>query len=289
MTIKEYMEEFHALNIRAGQRERDEEKVYRYINSLRYEIQDKISMMTVRTVEDVYQIVLKAEKKLARKKSQQSKGRGLNIGKGVVCDKAQNPKGEAEKPHNHSERGGSSRGRKGGGINSFPRGRGRGRGGEVKCYACEKVGHVSWECPKRKKGGKAHISEVQKRDVEAEGAEDGRSLMMKKILLKLEPEVEKLVQSNSLFRIACKTKYRVCKVMIDSGSTNNLVSMEMVEKLELEMTAHPTSYKVSWLHKGHQVTIIKQCMVEFKIGGYMDEILCDVIPMDLCHVLLGRP
>ena len=30
-------------------------------------------------------------------------------------------------------------------------------------------------------------------------------------------------------------------------------------------------------------------MVEFKIGGYNDKILCDVIPMDVCHLLLGRP
>jgi hypothetical protein len=35
--------------------------------------------------------------------------------------------------------------------------------------------------------------------------------------------------------------------------------------------------------------VIKQCLVEFKIGGYRDEILCDVIPMDVCHILLGRP
>jgi hypothetical protein len=28
---------------------------------------------------------------------------------------------------------------------------------------------------------------------------------------------------------------------------------------------------------------------EFKIGGYKDEILCDVIPMDVCHLLLGIP
>jgi hypothetical protein len=25
------------------------------------------------------------------------------------------------------------------------------------------------------------------------------------------------------------------------------------------------------------------------MGEYRDEILCDVIPMDVCHVLLGRP
>jgi hypothetical protein len=69
--------------------------------------------------------------------------------------------------------------------------------------------------------------------------------MMRKILLKPEKEVEKPVQRNSLFRTSCKTKDRVCKVIIDSGSTDNLVSTEMVEKLELETTAHPNPYKVS--------------------------------------------
>jgi hypothetical protein len=92
-------------------------------------------MMTVRTVEDAYQIVLKAEDKLARKKSQQSIGRSLNRGKGVSHDNTKMPKGEVEKPHSHSKRGGSSKGRQSGGRNSFPRGRGRVRGGEVKCYA----------------------------------------------------------------------------------------------------------------------------------------------------------
>jgi hypothetical protein len=81
----------------------------------------------------------------------------------------------------------------------------------------------------------------------------------------------------------------VCKVIVDSGSTDNLVSTEMVEKLELEMNDHPIPYKVSWLQKGHQVTVTKQCLVEFNIGGYNDKIICDVIPMDVCHLLLGIP
>jgi hypothetical protein len=113
--------------------------------------------------------------------------------------------------------------------------------------------------------------------------------MMKKVLLKPEPDIEKPVQRNSLFRTACKSKDRVCKVIIDSGSTNNLVSIDMVEKLDLEKTPHLSPYRVSWLQKGHQVMVTKQCLVEFKIGGYRDEILCDMIPIDVCHVLLGRP
>ena len=71
--------------------------------------------------------------------------------------------------------------------------------------------------------------------------------MLRKFLLKPEVEVEKPVQRNNLFMTTCKTKDRVCKVIIDSGSTDNLVSTEMVEKLDLETTAHPEPYKVSWL------------------------------------------
>jgi hypothetical protein len=54
-------------------------------------------------------------------------------------------------------------------------------------------------------------------------------LMMRKVLLKLEREPENPAQRNSLFQSACKTKDRVCKVIVDSGSTDNLVSTEMVE------------------------------------------------------------
>jgi hypothetical protein len=70
MTVKEYTEEFYRLNIRTGQQERDKEKVARYINGLRYEIQDELNMMSVKTVEDDYQFVLKAEEKLDRKQNQ---------------------------------------------------------------------------------------------------------------------------------------------------------------------------------------------------------------------------
>jgi hypothetical protein len=62
----------------------------------------------------------------------------------------------------------------------------------------------------------------------------------------------------------------------------------MVEKMKLETTAHPNPYKVSWLQKGHQVMVSQKCKFEFKIGVYNDEVLCDVITMDVRHVLLGR-
>jgi hypothetical protein len=47
--------------------------------------------------------------------------------------------------------------------------------------------------------------------------------VMQKVLLTPEKEMANSVQRNSLFRNACKTKDRVCKVIVDSGSTDNLI------------------------------------------------------------------
>jgi hypothetical protein len=47
MTVKENTEEFYKLNIKAGHRESDDEKVARYMNGLRYDIQDEMSMKTI--------------------------------------------------------------------------------------------------------------------------------------------------------------------------------------------------------------------------------------------------
>jgi hypothetical protein len=67
--------------------------------------------------------------------------------------------------------------------------------------------------------------------VEEKDAKGRRSLMMRKVLLKPEKEAENLAQRNNLFWTACKTKDRLCKVIVDSGSKDNLISTKMVEKL----------------------------------------------------------
>lgn len=77
--------------------------------------------------------------------------------------------------------------------------------------------------------------------------------------------------------------------MIGSGSIDNLVATEIMEKLGLNQLKHPTPYKVSWLQKGPQILVDEQCKVEFHIGKYQDKVVCGIMPMDMCHILLGRP
>eukprot|EP00253_Pinus_taeda_P021342 PITA_21342 len=222
MTMKEYIEEFYKVSIRAGEAQDTDEKVARYLNGLRMDIQDEISLPSPKTVEEAYQIALKAEEKIMRKQS--AKGRG-----------------------------GDARGR-----GSFSRGRGR----EIRCYRCNKLGHKAFQCPENAETNKRNDIVAQ-----AEGEETTTTVTKEENT----PE-----RGESL-------------MIIDSGSTDNLVSTKVVEKLKLKTIKHPTPYKVSWLQKGHQLLVNEQCEMEFQVGKYKDKIVCDVMPMDVCHILLGRP
>jgi len=63
----------------------------------------------------------------------------------------------------------------------------------------------------------------------------------------------------------------------------------MVEKLNLQLVPHPKPYKLQWINEDVELTVDKQVKVEFSVGNYKDNVLCDVVPMEACHILLGRP
>ena len=45
----------------------------------------------------------------------------------------------------------------------------------------------------------------------------------------------------------CKAKGKSCKLIIDNGIIDNLVSLEKVDKRGLKRIAHPTPYRVNWM------------------------------------------
>ena len=57
-----------------------------------------------------------------------------------------------------------------------------------------------------------------------------------------------------------------------------------------KMDPHPKPYKLCWLQEGSDIKVKHRRLVFFTIGKhYQDEVCCDVVPMDVCHLLLGRP
>ena len=62
-----------------------------------------------------------------------------------------------------------------------------------------------------------------------------------------------------------------------------------MEKLSLETIPHATPNKLAWISKEGEIDVNKQVLINFSIGSYKDEVLCDVVPMEVTHILLGRP
>ncbi|XP_077249203.1 uncharacterized protein LOC143888652 [Tasmannia lanceolata] len=61
-------------------------------------------------------------------------------------------------------------------------------------------------------------------------------------------------------------------------------------QLSLKTEKHPSPYKLAWLKKGNEVAVTQRCLVQFSRGNrYKDRAWCDVVHMDACHLLLGRP
>ena len=78
-------------------------------------------------------------------------------------------------------------------------------------------------------------------------------------------------------------------MIVDVGSIDNIVSTEMVQKLQLACIPKSHPYSISWLKRDHIVLVNQTYLAQFKIGPYEDKVWCDVVPMDACHVLLGSP
>eukprot|EP00253_Pinus_taeda_P007800 PITA_07800 len=219
LTVKEYTEEFYPVNLRAGYTKDTTERTARYVNGLRLDILDEISILSLNNTEEAYQSAMKAEEKITRRQNAwrgrgASRGKGQSYGRGRTANS--NEEGSSSKASGSTDRGDSAR------------------------------------------------EEATTPPQEAENApEIGEALVLHKVLLKPVKEVTEQTQRKSLFRTICKSRGKCCKLIIDSGSTDNLVSIEMVEKLELKHLKHPNPYRVSWLQKGHQLLVDEQNEVEF--------------------------
>jgi len=117
---------------------------------------------------------------------------------------------------------------------------------------------------------------------------EGEMLIIRRVLHATEAP-PKANQGEQIFHSRCKVANKTCNLIIYGGSCTNIASAEMVSKLNLATISHPRPYTLQWHKKYNEVIVSKQTLVPFSIGEYQDEVLCDVLPIDGCHLLLGRP
>ena len=82
---------------------------------------------------------------------------------------------------------------------------------------------------------------------------------------------------------------KVFSLIIDSGSCTNVANTLLVDKLRLKTMKHQKPYRLQWLNECGEVKVTRQVLISFSIRSYHDEVMCDVVPMQASHILLGRP
>ncbi|XP_020887113.1 uncharacterized protein LOC110229999 [Arabidopsis lyrata subsp. lyrata] len=180
------------------------------------------------------------------------------------------------------------------------------RTGALRCYSYGENGHRQTACPNQtRRGLLTQETEVndeprfddylsdsnQEHDIDIIGGDTGNGsqmLVIRRNCLMPRSTKESWLRT-ALFRSTCTIKDKICKIIIDSGSCTNAISEEAVRKLGIKSVSHPAPYPLAWLNNGTDIRVSKQALVSFSIGVYKDSVYCDILPMDACHLLLGRP
>jgi hypothetical protein len=96
-------------------------------------------------------------------------------------------------------------------------------------------------------------------------------------------------QRYNLFHTRGKIKDKLCQIIVDNCCCNNIASQELVERMRLKQQCHPSPYKIQWLADCGAMRESNMVTMQFSIGKYHDQVDCNVVPIQACQLLLGRP
>nr|GEY91372.1 putative reverse transcriptase domain-containing protein [Tanacetum cinerariifolium] len=258
-SVEDYTTEFYQLIARNDIQESEDQLVSRYIGGLRVQIMDSVNMFDPMTLSDAFQRALAFEKHNRR-----------------VVSSSYPPITGVSGSGNAVSRFAPNQAKASGGITG-PVPKATSSSG-LKCFNCGEPDHRQSKC---KKAEKRHLFAYPENNDDDVTYGDYEAAL----IYDDEPKFEEEYVSGDV-----GVNLVVCTFVCDSGSCDNLIAEEAVHKLGLKTKNHPKPYKLQWLKKGGVVTVSKHVHVPFSVGTtYKDNVWCDVVAMDDCHLLLGKP
>ncbi|WVZ58309.1 hypothetical protein U9M48_008590 [Paspalum notatum var. saurae] len=259
MTVQEYYAELQKGMIRCGVKEETEDKICRFYGGLRPEIQDIVDYKDFTTVNGLFHLAMLAEKELQGRQSRSSRG---SVGGSSTFTPRQartapsssfrqpappSPSSTAPRPAvtaPSSRVPGSNKLKPPAPTTSSSSIASTGRTTTgIRCHKCQGIGHVQKECPSKRAyiatedGGYISTSDVEEDidDMEETNEDDGndgdtlgsedtaayRSIIVQRVLSAQMEQAEQQ-QRHNLFQIFFVINNRRARVIIDSGSCNNL-------------------------------------------------------------------
>ena len=284
--VEEYYKELEVLMLQANLEEDEEVTMVRFLSGLSNDIRDVVELQEYVDMEELLHKSMKVEQQLKRKGM--TKKSSSNYNSSSWRDRSKNDgAASSSKPAPPPQEK----------TQSKPLDQPSKRSKEVKCFKCQGLGHYAYECATKKtmilKDNGEYTSESDASgDEESDGEEEeplnGELLMIRR-MLGSQQKPKKDSQRENIFHTRCSINGQICLMIVDGGSCTNVASDRLVEKLNLVTKSHPCPYKLQWLNQCGEIQVSKQVEIDFSIGKYRDKVLCDVVPMEASHILLGRP
>ncbi|KAK1699471.1 hypothetical protein QYE76_016168 [Lolium multiflorum] len=305
-TVDEYYMEMEMLMQRGRVRESLEMTMQRFLNGLKYDVKGIVRHYTYTNMNQLLHHAREAESQLA----EEAKVKGRATGAGRFTPRAPStapapstrsapystPPSKPVSNVSNAKKSESAASTSGSGVSTT-------RNRDMLCHTCGGKGHFKRDCPNRKvmfinedneyeTGDDADPNAPDNDDYDTDGEDaypsDARTIVVSQRALNVLPSAS--TQRCNLFQTkALVGPDKACKVIIDGGSCRNLASKELCTKLKLKYLPHPHPYYIQWLSDNGEMKVNHMVRVEFAIGPYKDCIDFDVVPMTVCHLLLGRP
>ena len=150
-----------------------------------------------------------------------------------------------------------------------------GRTRDIQCHRCRGFGHVIRDCPNKRTllirddgeySSASDSEETQyatfatdhaaKAEVHVKpGDADRYESLVAQRVISTQVALPEKNQRHTLFHTKGVVQERSIRIIIDSGSCNNLASTVLVEKLSLPTRKHPNPYHIQWLNDGGKIRV----------------------------------